>query len=80
MNQRIRAVFHDGVFIPQQPCDLPEGSEVEIVVQQSHILPPEESDPEERAQIRKALVERMNSNPIPENAPHFSREELHERR
>jgi predicted DNA-binding antitoxin AbrB/MazE fold protein len=80
MSQRIRAVFHDGVFIPQQPCNLPEGSEVEIVVQQPHLLPPEESDPEERARILKSMVERMNNNPIPENAPHFSREELHERR
>jgi predicted DNA-binding antitoxin AbrB/MazE fold protein len=71
MSQRIRAVFHDGVFVPQQPCNLPEGSEVEIVVQQPHILPPEESNPEERARILKAMVERMNSNPIPENASHF---------
>ncbi|HVG18350.1 MAG TPA: antitoxin AF2212-like protein [Blastocatellia bacterium] len=80
MSQRIRAVFHDGVFVPRQPCDLPEGSEVEVIVRQPHVLPPEESDPEERARILRAMVERMNDNPIPENAPRFSREELHERR
>jgi predicted DNA-binding antitoxin AbrB/MazE fold protein len=80
MSQRIRAVFHDGAFVPQQPCDLPEGSEVELIVERSHVLPPEEKDPDERKRILKEVVEDMRSNPFPENAPRFTREDLHERR
>jgi hypothetical protein len=37
------------------------------------------TDPEERAKRMKALVERMQRNPIPANAPRFTRDELHER-
>jgi predicted DNA-binding antitoxin AbrB/MazE fold protein len=80
MSQRIRAVFHDGVFIPRQPCDLPEGAEVEIVIQQPHILPPEVTDPEERAALLKKVVQSMQDNPFPADAPKFTRDELHERR
>ncbi len=34
----------------------------------------------ERADILRRMVERMKANPIPANAPAFTREELHERR
>ena len=80
MSQRIRAVFHDGAFIPQQPCDLPEGSEVVLEIAASHVLPPEEPDPEERKRILKEVVEDMRRHPFPDDAPHFTREEMHERR
>jgi hypothetical protein len=43
------------------------------------VIPPRISDPEEGARIRKRVVERMQSNPIPEGAPRFTRDELHER-
>lgn len=80
MSQRIRAVFHNGAFVPQQPYDLPDGSEVELIVERPHDLPPEETDPEERKRILKEVVEDMRHNPFPENAPRFTREDLHERR
>jgi len=80
MSQRIKAVFHDGAFIPEQPCDLPEGSEVELIVERPLSLPPTEKDPEARKRIMKAMIERMKQNPIPADAPRFSRDELHERR
>jgi len=41
MSQRIKAVFHDGAFVPKQPCALPEGSEVELTVEGPLFIPPE---------------------------------------
>ncbi len=35
---------------------------------------------EKRADILQRMVERMKANPIPAQAPRFTREELHERR
>ena len=46
----------------------------------SHILPPEITAPDERAQTIEAIVQSMQANPIAPNAPRFTREELHERR
>lgn len=80
MSQRLRAVFHDGVFVPKQPCDLPEGSEVELTVNDPYTIPPEITDPEERRRVLKEVVESMRQNPFPEKAPRFTRDELHERR
>jgi predicted DNA-binding antitoxin AbrB/MazE fold protein len=80
MSERIRAVFHNGAFVPQQQCDLPEGSQVELIVEHPRVLPPEEKDPEERKRILKRLITRMKQNPIPADAPRFSRDEMHERR
>jgi hypothetical protein len=34
----------------------------------------------ERARLLQGLLERMKANPIPADAPRFTREELHERR
>jgi predicted DNA-binding antitoxin AbrB/MazE fold protein len=80
MNQVIKAVYHNGAFIPQEPCDLPEGAEVEVVVSDPYTIPPQITDPEERKRVMAELLKRMSENPIPENAPHFTRDELHERR
>lgn len=79
MSQTVKAVYRGGAFIPKTPCDLPEDTEVELTVH-PYLLPPEESDPQKRAEIAKALVERMRQNPIPADAPRFTRDELHERR
>jgi predicted DNA-binding antitoxin AbrB/MazE fold protein len=81
MQETFRAVYRDGAFVPIVPCDLPEETEVQVVVQNAYgVTPPLETDPEERARIRKELIARMHRNPIPANAPQFTREELHERR
>ena len=81
MAQRLRAIYQNGAFVPQSPCDLPENSEVDLVIERPHVLPPLVTDPEERKRILEQMVERMRSNPIPAGAPrHFTREELHERR
>ena len=78
--ERVKAVYRDGSFVPREPCDVPEGTEVEIIVQGVPILTPTITDPEERARRLHQLVERMKQNPIPTEAPRFTRDELHERR
>jgi predicted DNA-binding antitoxin AbrB/MazE fold protein len=81
MSQTVKAIYRDGAFIPQAPCDLPEGAEVELTINGPHVLPPTVTDPEERKRIMDELIHNMKSNPIPADAPpRFTREELHERR
>jgi hypothetical protein len=80
MAQVVKAIFSGNAFIPQEPCNVPEGALVDLIVQDPSILPPRVKDPQERARILKRLVERIKNNPIPAKAPRFSREELHERR
>ncbi|HJQ33879.1 MAG TPA: antitoxin family protein [Pyrinomonadaceae bacterium] len=80
MSQTLKAVYRDGAFIPQTPCDLPEGAEVEITVRAPNLIPPKVTDPEERRRLMDELIQNMLDNPIPDNAPRLTREELHERR
>jgi predicted DNA-binding antitoxin AbrB/MazE fold protein len=80
MSQRLKARYQGGTFVPEAPCDLPEGAEVELIVQGPMVLPPEVTDPVERERILEALIERMKENPIPPDAPPLTRETLHERR
>ncbi|MGB3405742.1 MAG: antitoxin family protein [Microcoleaceae cyanobacterium] len=76
----LKATYRNGTFILQTDCDLPEGTEVELFVQPSHIVSPSISDIETKQRLLKSLIERMQQNPIPLNAPQFTREMLHERR
>ncbi len=81
MSQTLKAIYRDGAFVPQTPCDLPEGAEVELTISEPRVLPPQVTDPEERKRIMEEMVARMRANPIPAAAPRrFTREELHERR
>ena len=80
MKQTITATYRNGVFHPDQPCDLPEGATVEIRELPKGVSPPLEADPAERRRIMSELVKRMTENPLCENAPRFTRDELHERR
>jgi predicted DNA-binding antitoxin AbrB/MazE fold protein len=80
MDTVVNAVFRNGVFVPTTTCDIPENTEVRVIVQGSTIIPPVVTDPAERARIRREVIEAMRRNPIPADAPHFTREQLHERR
>lgn len=80
MTQSLRAIYRNGAFIPQTAFELPEGTEVELLVQGSKVVSPPIADEETKRQFLRALVERMQQNPIPLNAPHFTRDSLHERR
>ena len=78
-SRRVKATYQKGIFLPETPCDLPEGAAVELIVQGPIMLPPSVSEPEERARILAARVERMRDNPIPPGAPPLNRESLHDR-
>lgn len=80
MYQKVRAVYRAGAFIVQESFDIPEETEVELLIQGPLILPAEVGDPEEQARLMKTIIERMQQNPIPVTAPHWTRDELHERR
>jgi len=80
MNSVVTAVYRNGVFVPTTACDIPENTEVRVIVQGSTIIPPVVTDPAERARIRREVLELMKQNPIPADAPRFTREQLHERR
>ena len=79
MHYTMKAIYRDGAFVPEVPCDIPEDARVELTVQGPLSTPPAVTDPQERAKILAQVTERMRQNPIPEEAPRFSREELHER-
>ena len=80
MNQKIRATFQRGTFIPHQPCDLPEGADVDLWIEGPRKLPPEITDPGERARLLNELVENIRQHPLAADAPQLTREELHDRR
>lgn len=79
MPQALKAVYRSGTFILQTACNLPEGVEVELFVQSTRVTPPQVTDITARQNFLKLLVERMQQNPIPANAPRFTRDMLHER-
>jgi predicted DNA-binding antitoxin AbrB/MazE fold protein len=80
MPQALKAIYQSGTFILQTACDLPEGVEVELLVKSPPVIPPQIADFVSRQDFLKQLVERMQQNPIPSNAPRFTRDVLHERR
>jgi predicted DNA-binding antitoxin AbrB/MazE fold protein len=80
MPQALKAIYHSGTFILQTACDLPEGIEVELFVKSPQIIPPKITDIVARQNFLRLLVERMQQNPIPSNAPQLTRDMLHERR
>lgn len=75
----MKAIYRDGTFVPREPCGLPEGAEVEIIVQGVPMLPAAVTDPVERQRILQALTARMKRHPLPPEAPRFTRAELHDR-
>jgi predicted DNA-binding antitoxin AbrB/MazE fold protein len=80
MPQALKAIYRNGAFILQTDFELPEGTEVELLIQSPQVVSSPIPDVETKQQFLKSLVERMQQNPIPLNAPRFTREMLHERR
>jgi predicted DNA-binding antitoxin AbrB/MazE fold protein len=76
----IRALFKDGVFVPQEHIELTDGSNVEILVRDSKVRSPSVSDPDERRRMMDYLIASFRRNPIPAGARKLTRDELHERR
>lgn len=78
MPDTIHAIFKGGAFLPKEPVNLAEGDNVTLQYEKD-TEPPFVTDPEERKRLLKQVFERMASNPIPPNAPRFTRDELHDR-
>ncbi len=79
MTQSLKAIYRNGTFVLQTPIDLAEETEVELVVQASQLIAPPITDIATKQKRLKALVARIQQNPIPLDAPRFTRETLHER-
>ena len=75
----IKAVYRNGRFVPTEPVDLDEGSEVELTVGKAGAIQPEVTDPEERQRILEEMLDEWRKNPWPINRK-WTRDELHERR
>ena len=80
MSQTLQAIYRNGRFVLKSPCDLPEEAEVELLVQGPLVLPPTVTDSAKRSRILEQITRRLRENPVPDESPRFSREELHERR
>ncbi|MEM4168340.1 MAG: antitoxin family protein [Candidatus Caldarchaeum sp.] len=80
MEQTIKAVYEKGHFVPQEPCDVPEGAEVELILQGPACLSPTVAGTQERARILQEVLEHMVKNPLPVSVKQLTREVLHERR
>ncbi len=72
----VKAVYRKGAFILRELCNVPEGSEVELVIQDLLAIPPGVTDATKRERILKTVVSRMRSNPIPNGTPPLSRKAL----
>jgi hypothetical protein len=70
----IKATYRAGALILHEPLDLAENSEVELVV-----LRPQITDSQAKAHLLKIITQRMRRNVWPQQAPKFTREELHAR-
>ncbi len=85
MLEIIKTTYRNGAFVPQTPVEFSANEEVVIVVNklEKKSVPNEQETNltnEEKKRLLKIVVERMQSNSIPMDAPRFTREELHERR
>jgi hypothetical protein len=80
MSFQVRAVYRDGAFVLRERCDLPQETEVNLIIQGPMLAPPVITEPAERASFLRAMTERIRQNPLPAEAVRFSRDELHERR
>lgn len=80
MIQRVKAIYRDGTFVPEESVELPDGAEVNLLVEAHSIIPPPVADPDERHRILNDLVDRMQLRTMMPTAPRPTRDELHERR
>ena len=80
MTQTVKVIYQHGAFVPLEPLHLPENTEIEITIRDPLIIPSTISDPSKKLDVMRDLIRSMQKNPIPSNAPKFTRDELHERR
>lgn len=84
MLEIVKTVFRNGAFFPKTPIELPEETEVEIVVEKAALNSNGDLSQTEtgmRQNIMAEFIKRASSRTISDDAPYrFNREELHERR
>lgn len=83
MSVRLKAIYRDGAFVPVptgEKFSLPENVEVEITVHDPYAVPPTAASPEERERALRELFASWDAHPLRADAPHLTRDELHERR
>lgn len=59
MLNRFQAVYRDGAFIPNEPCQLAENTEVDLIMSPSHNNMKEIIDSDVRKEILHALLRRI---------------------
>ncbi|MDJ0580298.1 antitoxin family protein [Crocosphaera sp.] len=59
MLKKVKATYSNGAFIPNSPCDLPENTEVELMVNLPFEYNQDVLDPETRKAIVHELLTRM---------------------
>lgn len=79
MSKRLKAIYQGGAFLPQESCNLPDASSVELIVEGPFVIPPVVKNHKERMRVLKAVVRRMKRNSISGKAPRLTRDALHER-
>lgn len=79
MTQVITATYKNGAFVPDEECDLPENARVRVLVENDAVIPPTITGEAEKQAVLDRMQERRRNNPIPPNAPKFTRDELHDR-
>ncbi len=58
-SETIKAIYRNGIFIPQVPCTYINNSEIELIIQPSPAQKIEIIDPETRQEILHSLLRRM---------------------
>jgi hypothetical protein len=80
MVRRVTARYSGNAFIPQSPCDVPDGSVVDLIIDGPALASPCITDAAHRAALLRRVVQRMQANPLLRSAPgRITRDELHER-
>lgn len=85
MLEVIRTTYRNNVFVPQTLIDLPNETEIEIVIQKTESKTKDDLKLAQNEEVQKKVmakfIQRVNLRTIARDAPSkFTREELHERR
>jgi hypothetical protein len=83
MSLRLKALYRDGTFVPLtngEKLNMPENSEVELTVHNPYVPPAKATSDEERERALRELFASWDAHPLRPDAPHLTRDEMHERR
>jgi hypothetical protein len=83
MSVKLKAIYRDGAFVPipnGEKLNVSENAEVEITVHAPYVLPPTATSEEERECALRELFASWDAHPLRADAPHLTRDEMHERR